>query len=351
MTKSELYYLAARCIALDEKPKYKHEIIEAFTNDLFDWHGFVSMCSENLVLPLIFIKLKKHGILEFIPEEVGQHLLEIYKLNSKRNAEILDQIKYITNILNENNIFPIYLKGAGNLLDNFYADIGERMMGDIDFLVAEDDYLKSAELMIKNGFYPEIDVRGLDVMHFDHYPRLRHPVYPADLEIHRIPTDYDCSGWYGKEIVDAEKQTAPELGGCFVQSPRHRVMLNFIHSQLSHEGYLYGWVSLKDIYDLSLLSNRVPLTEILPLIKEKGKAIAYFSFAKNALGADNLFFAKQNLQYSILKKKHDLNLDSTLFHSCLLQYERWRKAFLYTLQKGIFSKEIRQIVIRKFKVG
>ncbi|HAQ21344.1 MAG TPA: hypothetical protein DCR40_19255 [Prolixibacteraceae bacterium] len=53
----------------------------------------------------------------------------------------------ITAILNKENIQPVFLKGTANLLDGLYSDVGERMIGDIDFLVKEEDYLKAAELL------------------------------------------------------------------------------------------------------------------------------------------------------------------------------------------------------------
>jgi len=39
--------------------------------------------------------------------------------------------------LNTAGISPIYLKGTGNLIDGIYGDVGERIIGDIDFLVCK----------------------------------------------------------------------------------------------------------------------------------------------------------------------------------------------------------------------
>lgn len=347
MTKSEIYYFVAKCLVIDENPNFKNIIIQSIKNDLIDWLEFVSTCSENLVLQVIYIQFRNHGILEHLPEEVVHHLLEIYELNRNRNTGILKQIEFINTTLNENNIYPIYLKGSGNLLDNLYTDIGERLMGDIDFLVPEEQYLYAAEIMIKQGYKSDVDATKLDLMKSDHYPRLHHPNHLADIEIHRIPTDYKCEDWYNKEIVFAEKRAVPNISGCYVQSYQHKIMLNFIHGQLSHEGYLYGWVSLKDIYDLYLLSKRISIFDTIPLIKEKEKAIAYFAFAKSAFGFNDPFFPSQNRKFKILKKKHDLKLDYPEFQNLIQGYKRAKAAYIYMVQTGFLSKKVYNLIVKK----
>jgi len=79
-----------------------------------------------------------------VPDVLEQHLKEIYTLNRTRNEQILLQVKEMNATLNAANISPIYLKGTGNLIDGIYGDIGERIIGDIDFLVAEKDFLTTA---------------------------------------------------------------------------------------------------------------------------------------------------------------------------------------------------------------
>ena len=67
----------------------------------------------------------------------------ITKLNRERNEEIIAQAKELNTLLLEHHITPIFLKGTGNLLEGLYEDIGERMVGDIDFLFSEEDYPKA----------------------------------------------------------------------------------------------------------------------------------------------------------------------------------------------------------------
>ena len=349
MTQSEIYYFAGKCIVLDENPEFGKEIIELSKHDLIDWKQFVEICSNNLVLPLIYLKFRNHNILDYLPQDLHEHLLEIYELNNLRNNAILDQIKSITAILNEQNIFPLYFKGAGNLLDDVYFDIGERLMIDIDFLVPEKDFLTSAQIMINNGYLSFKEIEILEAWKWKHYPPLYHPDFPAVIEIHRIPT-HRKRKWFNQDIINAEKKAVSTLNGCFVQSFHHKIIHNFIHSQLSHKGYLFGNVSLRDIYDLHLLSKQFSLIEALPQIKKRNKAIAYFSFARTVFGFDNQFFPKQNWKYRILKKKHELIHNSPLFKKMyqgtllmfLIAKDRLGKFF-----KAFYSKEIRRSIKRK----
>ncbi len=340
MKNSELYLLAGRCLVLDEKPEFKKELIDLCKNNLIDWLKFVSICSDNLILQVIFLKFRAHGILEYIPVELKEHLQEIYKMNSQRNNEILDQIKSITTILNKKNIVPLFLKGSGNLLDVLYSHTGERLMGDIDFLVPEKDYLISAELMLDAGYLSYMDRTDLNIIKEKHYPRLYHPNFPADIEIHRIPNEYNCKNWFNSDIIYAEKKEVNAFGKCHVQSDKHKIVHNFIHAQLDHRGLLYGKVILRYIYDLYLLSKRIPLTEALDQIKPKRKAIAYFAFAKYIFDFDDQFFPKKNVTFLRLKKKHTLHQDSNLFHQIIRHFAIFIEAFQL--------KRTRQIIIAKY---
>ena len=350
MTKSEIYNFAGKCLVLDENPEFRKKVIELCKNDLIDWEKFVKICSDNYVLPSIYLKFRTHHILDYLPQELREFLLEIYELNRSRNNSILEQIKSITAILNEKNIFPLYLKGVGNLLDESYFDIGERLMIDIDFLVPEEDFLTTAEIMINNGYLHYEDIEIFETWKWKHYPPLYHPDFPAPIEIHRIPTHHKRR-WFNQEIINNEKKTVSTLKGCFVPSFRHKIIHNFIHSQISHKGFLFGIIPLRDIYDLYLLSKQFSINETLPLIKKRNMAIAYFAFARNVFEFDNQFFSIQNLKYRILKKKHELNYNSPIFkksfHGLVLLFLTIINRYIGKFFKAFYSKEIRRSIKKK----
>jgi len=110
-----------QCLALDDHPLFRERVIELFAdarniqNSTFNIQNFIQLCSDHLIIPAIYLKLKAHGLLAFIPEELTQEFKKIYDLNRECNLQILKQIDDITTVLNKENIQPVPLSTA-NLL-------------------------------------------------------------------------------------------------------------------------------------------------------------------------------------------------------------------------------------------
>lgn len=353
MTNSELYRFTCQCLSLDDHPEFITKIISNLSNDE-NRRDFVRFCSNYWVLPAIYVKFRSHNILIHLSEEFTEFLAEVHQLNLYRNEQILKQLQEIMNILNKEEIYPTLLKGAGNLLDNLYSDTGERMMGDIDFLVPEKEYLLSAELMQNAGYLKFEDISEYeDILSMKHYPRLYHPDFTGVVEIHRIPVNQEYLGWFNQELINSQRRTVSSLKGCYVQSDNHKIIHNFIHSQLSNEGFLFGSITLRDIYDLYLFSKRTPLKETLPQIKESQKAIAYYAFARNAFSLNENFFDGENFAHKILNKKHNLKMNSPFFYdvlrSTIFIYQRVFIGYIGQLFKALYSKKKQQYLIKRIR--
>lgn len=348
MTNKELFYYVGKCLTLDEHPMFQKEIIRDIESDSIDWQKFVSICSNHLILPAIYLKFKSYDILSYLPEELSEHLEKVYQLNYLRNEQILKQAHEIIKVLNENEIQPIILKGVANLLDNLYNDPGERMIGDIDILVSEKDYLRSANILQSKGYARTTPC--WDVENLKHYPRLFKDGVPADIEIHRLPVSSKYRKWFNPEILDKEKKIIEDEIFFFIPSDHHKAIHNFIHSQLDHRGHLSGIVSFRDIYDLFLLSKRIDINQTIPAIKSKQKAMVYFAFAGKALGLRNGFCTIESLSAKLFMLRHDLNWSSRTF------YCTYRGIFLGTqflfLRSGLivqafYSKSARRLIVNR----
>jgi hypothetical protein len=350
MTNKELFYYTGKCLMLDDHPEFRNEIIGKIKSNSIDWSKFVNLWSNHLIIPSIYLKFKAQDILSYLPEELAKHLEGIYELNLIRNNRIIEQLQVITATLNRNNIYPIFLKGSGNLLDQLYCDKGERILGDIDFLVSKNDYLQTAKLLEEIGYSIYLPYYG-EVENLKHYPRIAKPGCPAVLEIHQLPVTVRFETWFNAEMIDQDKKPVKSLPGSFVLSDSHNIILNFIHSQLDHEGHSYGIVSFRDLYDLYLLSKRTPLTQTINNIQTREKAIAYFAFADKAFGLNKKFFFDTNFSAWLFAKKHDLNYSSFFFYhsyrSTLYMIKRIFVGAIGQVIKSFYSKEMRRSVIKR----
>jgi hypothetical protein len=318
---------------LDEHPDFSDVIIKSISDES-DCENFIHTCSNHLILPAVYLKFKKHQLLSHLPEDLTDFLEEIYLLNLKRNKQILDQVQEITLLLNKHEIFPTFLKGVGNLLDGLYSDPGERIIGDIDLLVAECDYLRAAQILEHEG-YAHNTPEYFMVETMKHYPRLYKNGMPADVEIHRLPVRIEYTKMYNTEIIDQEKIILKESFTCYILSDKHKVIHNFIHSSLSNKGFSYGIAPIRDLFDLYLLSKRTAISQTLSFIQHKSKAVTYFLFAGKALNYPKLFEHRTSFNYRWFCIKHNLNLQSQLFY-------KTNKGIIYLSDQ--FYKYIKQSV-------
>ena len=261
MKNSKLYQLAFQCLINDPSSGFdtffKNNILP---NDEI-LSKFIRLSSNHLVLPAIFLRLRETGLSDNLPQDLVVHLNEIFLLNFKRNEEILQQIDEINLQLNSSGIVPVYMKGTANLLDGLYSDPADRMIGDIDFLVRDEDFLSTAEIVLKLGYKTDVEIYD-DIKTLKDYPRLYRDDVPADIEIHRLPIIPEYADWFGPEIVFNEKKQIHDKINCYVPSDKHKLIQNFVHSQLTNKGHKHRLISLRDLYDCHLLLNRINKNEV-----------------------------------------------------------------------------------------
>ena len=96
----------------------------------------------------------------------------------------MNEAKNLNILLLENGIRPIFFKGTANLLEGLYEDIGERMVGDIDFLFSEKDFPKAIDILKKDNYFkPKKELEYFQG--FRHYSRLVKQANLAAIEIHK----------------------------------------------------------------------------------------------------------------------------------------------------------------------
>ena len=345
MKNSELYQLALRCLISDEIPGFDEDFKNNIAVNDEILHRFIHLCSNHLVLPAIYNRFIESGLTDVIPNELNEHLKEIYTLNINRNKEILKQIDEINQKFHQADIEPVYLKGAANLLDNLYSNIADRMMGDIDILVKNDDFLEAADLLFNLGYKNELKIYD-DIYTLKDYPRMYRNDVPADIELHRLPVIPKFAKEFNTVSIFKEKKQILSKINCFVPSDKHKTIHNFIHGQLTNKGHAIKLIPLRDLYDSYLLLKRVNLNDVLNEIKERKKARLYFEFIPALINIKTITpdYSKKNKDFFI---KQNWYLNHPRIHFILINTYKFMYLFNDRFLKAFTDKStMKNIYVR-----
>jgi hypothetical protein len=345
MTHSGLYEVAFQCLLGNEISDFDEDFKNKIALHEEVFLKFIHLCSNHFILPAVFRRLKSKGFSDYLPADFAEHLNELLQINIERNNGILQQIDEISQHLDNAGIKPVFMKGTANLLDNLYVDIADRMIGDIDFLVRDEDFLPTVEIALKLGYKTDIEVYD-EIKTLKDYPRLYRGDVPADLEIHRLPVIPEYVDWFGPELVFNKKKQIPDKTNCYVPSNKHKLIQNFIHSQLTNKGHKHRLVSLRDLYDCHLLLKRANKNEVLNEIKEREKAEIYFDFLhslkNNNLGTDVL-----NKKSRDFITKHNWFLNHPRIHFCYIKFFKIKDLITNRFLKAFVDKTVfRNLYVR-----
>lgn len=236
------------------------QIEQDIVRDRVNWPVFFSFCDQHWILPSVYKVFRDYNLLKIIPTELSDHLIQVYQLNLEKNYRIIEQVKQIVGLLNQFGIEPIFLKGSANLIDGVYEDLGERFMGDIDILVSEKEFITVAHLLEDDGYQSRTPFNYIALDGVKHYSRLNKPSLLADVEVHQLLANPPFNRFLNYNLVN-EKKKRPLLipNGCYVLSDQHKAIHNFVNGQLNDRAYFRANPSLRQMFDLALLSRRTDI--------------------------------------------------------------------------------------------
>ena len=310
------------------------------------WLKFVSTGSNHLVLPAVYLRLKEADLLPSIPEIVSEHLEKIYLLNQERNNSIIKQAEEMTGILEKSGIPVMFLKGLGNIVDGLYTTPGERMIQDIDILVSQDDWESAVTALRKEGYRSRKDFNPEIIAPRKHYPRLFRDDSTASIELHRIPVSKQYEEKFTTDEIWRQKVPARNMHSVFVMPDNHKIIHNFIHSQLEHQGHFYAGIFLRNLYDQLLLSKNVsPYETLLNWGMYPKKAAAYLEVMRTTFYPED----KQNklnlIKTGFYPLRHKLFLKSGFLSSGMKIIVRIYKSFIRKPVLAITDKNLRNTLI------
>ena len=260
MNYKETLYFVAKCLTISHEKKNLDIVSELIKSETVDWDAVVKLSTGHFVYPALYCNLKRAGLLKYLPNELIGHMEYITELNRDRNLDIIQQAKEVNHLLVSNQITPIFLKGTANLLQGLYGDIAERMVGDIDLIVSENDYEPAINLLKQKDYTHKPHLLD-DEKLGKHYPRMTHQNKIAAVEVHfrMIKEPYDRYFNYST-IKDRILGLKDEIS---ILSYEHQVLHTIFNKQTNDLGYWHKPISLRNCYDLFLVSKKTNTLEAI----------------------------------------------------------------------------------------
>ncbi|WP_272149918.1 nucleotidyltransferase family protein [Tenacibaculum aiptasiae] len=252
MTYKETLFFVGKCLTITHEAKNKEIIEKELKSGNIDWDNVVKLSTSHYVFPALYCNLKRANFLHYLPNDLVEYMKHITDLNRERNQQIIVQAKEINDLLLANNITPIFLKGTGNLLEDLYEDIAERMVGDIDFLVNIEHCQLAFQILKKNGYNNTISELFEDHRHL---PRITNPHKIAAVEIHKEVIKKEKSKFFNYNTL---KESFFVVNSFTTLSLINQIKLSIFSKMINDDGYFLKNISLKNAYDVFLIGNLLP---------------------------------------------------------------------------------------------
>lgn len=347
MTYKETLSFIGKCLTINYEKHNSLFVEKDLKSGHVDWDSVVKISASHYVFPTLYCNFKRANFLHYLPEELVNYLTHITDLNRQRNEQIMAQAKEINTILLANNITPIFLKGTGNLLEGLYDDIAERIVGDIDFLVAPEEFKTTVSLLKKDGYYAVSKEHS--EFHW-HAPRIIKNDKICAVEIHKrvLKKPYTYILNYPTLVKDSVS-----IGKFRVASFNNQLLIHILQKQLNDNLYFSKIIALKTTYDIYLLhvKKRAVIDRNIndTIDKKINNFLSCASFILNH--SKNITYTKNKSSEKYLKSYNLLLENSTkektkiaFIDSYLKVKERFK-----IIQYSFVDKEYRTFTIRKIK--
>ena len=234
------------------------EILNGVDITNINFEKLITLASGHLMLPALFFNIQKKKASYLFPEDFIDYIKNIFAINKARNEILLAEAKQLSQLLVENNINHIFLKGTALLLSNVFENIGERMIGDIDFIIQHKDEGKIKEVLEKNKYRKKNSLKLFRLFKPKHLPRRVNKNKKIAIEPH---LELLSPGW--RSIFNSKQLKQNFKKGVKTNKTPSTSFL-FDHCiynfQINDKGFINAKHSHRSIYDIYKLSCKKALT-------------------------------------------------------------------------------------------
>ena len=206
------------------------------------------------------------------PSQDGQSLRRYALTTVWNNAQVHEHHAYLHRLMTQNHIPYCVMKGCASAY--YYPNPGLRTMGDVDFLVKEEDVHKTAEILKTEGFAVS------QTEHVCHWVFQKEKMH---LEMHFSPAGMPNGEpgvllrWYLADIFD--KAAPAEVEGVTFQKPDdfHHGLILLMHTY--HHMVAEG-VGLRHLCDWAVFVQRSPSERFVQMFRDKLSACGLWRFTQ-----------------------------------------------------------------------
>lgn len=297
---------------------------------------FVKIASSQLLLPCVYVNLIKKNYQKRLPKDLLIYLKKINQINKNRNIKLIAQLNRISKIFKEYKIDYVFLKGSSLILGNYFDDISERMVGDIDILVSDSDYFKSHEVLKKINYEKQ---KGFREIGHRHGPRLINKSELFAVEIHKKLLSYNNKKLDPTEYLRSKKI----INGHCLPSDKNLAKHLILSFMINDYGNLNAAANLRLIYDIKKVSFNLIKNDLCKEVKRFfiiSNALNITDFKvkkgiKDQLFINRFFLKKRNMTY--------FKIDNFICKIIILI----PKLFMQMIE-FIFNKNYRKNIVKKY---
>ena len=252
-------------ISLEEKLlvnilyRQENEVLKGIDPDNINFEKLIKLASGHLMLPALFFNIQKKKVSYLFPKDFIEYIKNIFEINKARNRILLSEAKELSELFYKNNIKHIFLKGTALLLSNVFEDIGERMVGDIDFIIQHKDEEKVKKVLEKNNYCTSSNHVDLyRVFKPKHLPRMVNKNKTIAIEPHLELLSPKYRGFFNsKKLINTFKEEI-----IAIKTPNEPFLFDHCIYALQFEdkGFFNSNHSHRSIYDIYKLNCKKSLT-------------------------------------------------------------------------------------------
>lgn len=132
--------------------------VTAILRESLDWDYILARAGLEGVTGLIYDRLKKNRLEQFVPGSILIRFESVYYTYFAQNALFYEELSRVSAALEKGGIPVIMLKGVF-LAAGIYENIALRPMRDLDLLVKKEDILSVVETLGQSGYKPIVSVK------------------------------------------------------------------------------------------------------------------------------------------------------------------------------------------------